>query len=320
MFYKKDEVEIDVYILCLHKFEDDKVILDDNELKNASKAIKECLDSRGYLEKGPEVIEKWYVYTLCPLNLLDKEELPNEIHSKLHDEIYCNITKAELGYYHHRTIAKFRLRYPKCDFSCQREIRQELKKKSGEIIEDCVKNRINNLTLSGEMSNKGIIRFLYTYPFIIVKEKKGIVKSICTYLSTVVKGERETIPFSQETGTLSFEIYELGRFRYKRRVMRVSGPSIFLYADGDVGTRLVRDIINAIYQHCLYEKKLRDEEKGTFENILDESILVKLWTHIINTMGGRHFDVLLSRITFAMYILTILAIIITVITFILNRS
>ncbi len=154
MFREKDEVEIDVYILCLHKFEDDKVILNKDELRNASNAIRECLKQKKYLKKGPKEKENWYIYGLNPENLPDRKKLNDETYRELCDRIYPNIKKAELGYYHHRTIAKFRIRYPKCDFSCQREIRQELKKKSDEIIENCVKNRVNSLTLFGKMEKK----------------------------------------------------------------------------------------------------------------------------------------------------------------------
>lgn len=239
---KKDYLEIDVYILCLHKFVDDKVILDKRELEKASEAICDCLRKRKYLkEERPKEIDRWYVYRLDPRVLPDEE--------MLYEKIYRYIVKAELGYYHHRSIVKFSLSYPKCDFSGLREIRQELKEKADNIINTCAKDRINNLTLSGDMKNEGIIKFLYTYPFVIVKNDVE---------------ESETIPFSQETGTLSFDIYEPGflNLSSKRSLMRVSGPSIILYTHGDIDNRLLRDIINAIYQHCLYEKKLDDEKKG----------------------------------------------------------
>lgn len=307
MFHKADHIEIDVYILCLHKFEDDRVILDGDELENASRAIKECLKKQDYLgkEEVDEELrqkEKWYVYTLCPINLLEKE-LPDDIRRRLQDEVYCNITEAKLGYYHHRTIVKFKLEYPQYDFSSLREIRQELKRKADEIIHKCVKEKVNDLFFSGKMKEEGIIRFLYTYPFIVVKN--GVK-------------ECKTVPFSQETGTLSFDIYELGRLKLtsKRSMMRVSGPSIVLFTKGDVDPKLLRDIINAIYQHCLYEKKLRDEEKGTFENTLDESIIVRFWRHIIDTMGGEYIDVFISRINIAMYILAIAAAIFSGVTLI----
>jgi hypothetical protein len=58
----------------------------------------------------------------------------------------------------------------------------------------------------------------------------------------------------------------------------------------------LRDIINAIYQHCLYEKKVKDEKKIS-DNVLDESLLVNLWTHILSTMGGSSVDINIARMT-----------------------
>jgi hypothetical protein len=83
---------------------------------------------------------------------------------------------------------------------------------------------------------------------------------------------------------------------------------IYRLTEEETDQRLIRDIINTIYQYCLYEKKLIDENKGTRENRLDESVLVNLWDHIVSTMGGRPVDILIARIAFLANILAIIAI------------
>ncbi len=258
---RKNETRMDIYVLCLHKFQDDRVIISQDELDNASIAIGECLKAKGYLKDGMEKRGVWCIYSLTLDNI--DVEIPQNV----------TIESAELGYYHHRTIMKFNLKSPKG--TDLRMIRRKLRNKAEEILEDCVRNKINELTLSGKMKNKGLIKFLYTYPLIV---KKGI--------------EKEEVPFSDYTTTLCFDIVEARWFgiRKKTHVMRVSGPSAILHTTGEINKKLLRDIINAIYQYCLYEEKLRDKN-GPFVNILDENILVKLWEHTINTMGGRPVDI-----------------------------
>ena len=102
--------------------------------------------------------------------------------------------------------------------------------------------------------------------------------------------------------------------------MRVSIPGTILYPQGKIGTNLLRDIINAIYQYCLYAKKLEDEEKKSFENPLDERLLVNLWTHIIDNMGGRAIDVHLLRLTHILYPLALSAIVISIVSLVLSVS
>ncbi len=277
---RKNQTEVDMYVLCLHKFKNDAITLTTKELEDASKKIGQCLSGKNYSKKKED---GWHVYNL-DLEKFDVKEL-------------CSLTLVELGYYHHRTIVKFSFSFS-YDFYVLREIRRKLKEKADEVIDICVKNTINNLISAGKMQNvkcKGEIIYLYTYPLIIVKD--GMKKC-------------ETVPFSEDTGTMSFDIFRLGKFKlfYERNLMRISGPSTILYTRKKDDKRLLRDIINAIYQYALYEKKLLDDKKGTRGNKLDESILVDLWTHIINTMGGRSIDIYSTTIESRRYILAIMAV------------
>jgi hypothetical protein len=88
-------MKIDIYVLCLLKFKDDKIVFTDEELfkiKNRlEKSIGNLCESRRRLSNGFEV------YKLNPENF--KNLLHNEV----------KIDSAELGYYHHRIITWFSL-------------------------------------------------------------------------------------------------------------------------------------------------------------------------------------------------------------------
>ncbi|MBU7027999.1 MAG: hypothetical protein HXS48_13775 [Theionarchaea archaeon] len=234
---KKNQTEVDMYVLCLHKFRDDRIALTTDELKNASNEIGKCLQRQNYFKNNCfknrlKKIEGWHVYSLN-LEKFDVKEL-------------CNLTNAELGYYHHRTIMKFSFDFL-YDFYTLREIRRKLKEKADTMIGICVKNTINNIISAGKMENvkdRGKIIYLYTYPFIVVKN--GVKKC-------------ETVPFSEDTGTLSFDIFRLGKFKlfYERNLMRISGPSMILYTKGKDDKRLLRDIIRGcpIIQNFLKNRR-----------------------------------------------------------------
>lgn len=189
-----------------------------------------------------------------------------------------------------------------------REARSELKQLADEIINFFVKGKINQLVHMGKVREEGKIKFIYTYPLIILENS---VRKI------------ETIPFSEQTTSLCFDIVEPCWWRPfgKRHTMRISIPSTILYTQGKVGKRLRRDIINVIYQHCLYRKKAMDEKKRKFENLLDEDILVKLWTRIFHIMGGKSVDINIARISnitrFLAGFFALLVIVITIVRFIL---
>jgi hypothetical protein len=317
---KNTEAYIEIYILCLFKFRDDKIVFSREELEKLSRALNKHLHSLGYAnEENPEKINDWYITHLRNENLGFRS--------------YSHLEKAQLGYYHHRIIACYTLRIPDLDFYELREIRQELKDTSDRIIRECVNIMNNSLDLL-QISEKAAILYFYTYPFIVVISNRR---------------RHETIPFSQETGTLSFDFFEPWHVIFQKEyVMRISGPGtilnvkrwtikawlrgfayrvnkycqevflsqalngfqdiIYRLTEEETDQRLIRDIINTIYQYCLYEKKLIDENKGTRENRLDESVLVNLWDHIVSTMGGRPVDILIARIAFLANILAIIAI------------
>lgn len=314
-------MSIEMYVLGLLKFKDGRIEFSEEELGTIGKEIGDYLRRQKLLSKDPEKMEGWHVYTLSPKSL-DVEE-----------SIKDKIDLAELGYCHHRVVVHFSLRLEK--YPEFRKIRKKLKKLSSKIIRDYVKKKMNELVYLRKVSRNGLVKFVYAYPLIIVKEK--------------FKKHRE-IPFSGKTTSLSFEIVEPSWWHPsgKKYMMTITIPNTILYTQENVDKTslrdkgLFRDIINAIYQHCLYEKKAEDErkleeemkgideeklegwqkvmekkaiERKIFDNRLDENLLVRLWTHFLDTMGGTSAEIHAARIKSTQRFLTMVAVIIAALTF-----
>jgi len=96
----------------------------------------------------------------------------------------------------------------------------------------------------------------------------------------------------------------------KKHMMRISVPSTILYTRGKVGKNLLRDIINAIYLHCLYKKMSRDKKSGIFKNAIDSDINAQLMENTLDKMGGRTADVHNTMMSNIRYILALLALLV----------
>ena len=326
-------MESEVFVLGLHNFSDDRVVYESQELKSIKKEVSTYLKEKELLKNEWEASGGWHVYRLDPKRLYTvKPEGSNEPYIRKSSSF--KIYSIELGYYHHRVIVHFVLKlrtkrssYKRTEnarnrFLALREVRKELTNGADKIIGDCIKERVNTLVDSGNVREEGRIEITYTYPLIKVK---GTAEKY------------EPLPFSEETTSLCFDVVEpcwwppSGR----KHLMRISIPSTILYIEKKLGRSLLRDIINAIYQHCLYEKKGKDNKKldekklrienptkndikklmeEIFENRLDEDILVKLWTHILDTMGGENVEVRIARITNMTRLIAFLAFFVSAIT------
>ena len=197
-------------------------------------------------------------------------------------------------------------------FLALRDARKALEKGTRNLINDCVIENVNELIPSKKVTEKGKIEFIYTYPLIVVKSSAE---------------KHEPVPFSEETTSLCFEIAEPKWWPLsgRKHMMRISIPSTILYVQKGIGKNLLRDIINAIYQYCLYEKKAKDEKKrlidwknGPYDNQLDEDILTKLWEHVLHAMGGRSTDLRVVRITNMTRLIALLAFLVSASSLILT--
>lgn len=285
-------MKIEMYVLCLLNFQDDKIVFSNQELDSIKDAIASGLQEQKLFTGGGQNRESRDGFEVYSLD-------SKKVGSCLSEG--AAIESAEIGYYHHRVIVK--LSGSAVDFSKLREARDQLKQLVDEMIERGVKEQINELAHSRTVREEAEVEFFYTYPFIILEKRPKRSKAF---------------PFSEETSSLCFDIVEPSWFRPsgKKHMMRVSIPSTVLYTQERVGTDLVRDVINTIYQYCLYERKSMDVRP--FENVLDENLLANLWTQIVDRMGGRTIEVHIIRLTHITYFLALLAFILSIVSLIIS--
>jgi len=288
-------MKIKMYVLCLLNFKDDKIVFTNRELDGIKDAIANGLEEQKLFTgggKNRESRDGFEVYRL------DSKKVGSCLSKG------ATIELAELGYYHHRVIVQLTLNSAD-DFSKLREVRDQLKQLVDEMIKHGVMERINALICAGKVREEAGVEFFYTYPLIVLEKRPK---------------RSEAFPFSEETSTLCFDIVEPSWVRPsgKKHMMRVSIPSTVLHTQGRVDRDLVRDVINAIYQYCLYEKKSMDASKNSFENVLDESLLTNLWTQIIDRMGGRTIEIHTIRLTHVTYFLALSAFILSIISLIVS--
>ncbi len=282
----------EIYVLGLLKFLDDKVVFSDTELEEINEAIqKELIGRKIFLEIRRNQAFESYHLAIDSLKKLYGLEIP--------------LTKAIMHYYHHRVILYFKLRNIH-SFKDLRSVRRQIMQLANDIIRGTIQESINTLVNKGKVNEAGKIEFFYTYPLIL--------------MSNAGKCEGNFLPFLTQISSLTFEIIEPALFKPtgNKLMVRISIPSTIICSKSKINQSTIRDVINAIYQHCLYEKKIIDVKRGDFENKLDESNLVKLWEHMLDTMGGRPIDISFAKLTHISYFLALIAIIISIISILLS--
>lgn len=204
----------------------------------------------------------------------------------------CRITAAEMGYYHHRVIFRFILEGHNLH-PVIRDVRQSLKSFAKDMIQNTIIQPNRDL------------KFLDfdIYPLFIIHEG----------LKFFIK--KEDPVFSNDTTTMAFDITEPSKLSPigKKYNIRISIPSTIIYTKAGVSDDFLKAMINSIYQYCLYEKKELNKQKKI--NEIGEGQLVKLWHHIIDTMGGRTLDKNIAKVSQTNYILAFAALLIAVVAF-----
>ncbi|MFX1295307.1 MAG: hypothetical protein ACFFD2_10700 [Promethearchaeota archaeon] len=284
------------YMLFLFKFKNDKVVFTKDELQIINESIKRSLENDKFISNPPQIQDGYQIYDLDIENVFKKYtqviSLPEEI----------NIKEIKLGYYHHRVIVTSTIS-SYLSAVIMRWIRRAITKMIRELITTYIVNSINEKVKEGKINEESEIIFPYSYPVIVIKNGHKLIKE-------------KKFPFSVETETLFFEIIESKwiKIRKKSYGFRISIPGIIIYSEGYPSKRMLRDLINAVYQHCLYIKKIDDIEKHVLENDMDESILIRLWSHMEETMGGRSIDVHIVELTHITIVFAFIAIIISIIS------
>ena len=264
----------EIYLLYLLWFNDPNVVLEEDELKDIEKEIGECIASYSTGEKyeGP-----WKVYKL------GEEFIQKIIKNKSSESL--TIKSVRMGYYHYRIIFEIISNFKK-KF---RDLREEINK----LKENCDKEVLEVIEkVSTKLEGK-------------IRPEAKIV-GYCSYPLIIRKGKPEgKFPFSDDTSSMSFNIlevawpWELHRklLPWRWHIVRISKPRMVVYTGG-MSDKLKRDIINAIYQHGLYEMKEKQEK------IIDERLLIQLWDHMMDTLARTRSEVYLGWLTFILIILT----------------
>lgn len=296
-------MKIEMYVLCLLRFQGGEIVFNNEELN----IIKDAIAITDGLQKQ----NPFTGLTGATLNRESRNGFElYHLDPKKVESCQINgatIESAEIGYYHHRVIVQLILNSVS-DFSKLREVRNQLKQRVDEMIEYGVRDQINKLICDGKVREEAEVEFFYTYPLIVVQKRWR---------------RSEAFPFSEETSTLCFDIIEPSWCKPpwgRRHMLRISIPGTILYSSSyGVGIDLRRDIVNLIYQYCLYEKKSMD--KMPFKNSLDENLLTNLWTQIGNRMGSRTIEahtIRLNLLTILVIIFSIISVIFLIISFILR--
>lgn len=276
-------MKVEVYELCLLKFDYEDIVLTSAQLDEIGFSIGDLAGSRDSLAKR----DGWYIYPVIIGDQLDK------LRGK------ADILEAEIGYYHHRIIMRLKIDLPGGNFDGVRLVRDGLSELFKTLVEEI------------RAQNPDLIKFCYTYPLIIVVEPwwERLVNRIRNR-----KASNGSVVFSRETTSLAFELRERSALNPvgTRINIRISIPGTVMFASGKISDRMLLDMINGTYQHCLYEKKLIDAASDSEpQNSMNETVLVRLWEHILNTMGGRSVDINLSRMTYTTMFVALLALILS---------
>ncbi|HEX2946826.1 MAG TPA: hypothetical protein VHT96_12810 [Clostridia bacterium] len=295
LFSQQKNMTVEIYVLALMKFVDDKVVFSADEV---NKIEKEIFDGNEIFKKIPGDGVSNLQYRILKHHFKELEQSLKESIKSLRN---LNI---EFYYYHHRVIIKYTFETE--SKSPLRDIRDKIKDYSCKLIISEIVQKVNGLVDKKAINEKGKIILFYTYTLILLPKNKYQFNRLVDKL-----------------GSLSFKIIESTVFYGREHYIRISIPNMIVYYNRKISNDLKLDLIHAIYQYCLYYKKLDDldsirdivafDEKELEEhNRLDERLLTTLWTHITDSLGGKVSDNQMRKISRVLFFLTIVTVILTV--------
>lgn len=303
-------VEAEMYVLCLLKFEDDEIVFTDIQ----QDAIKGCIYKNFFKNNQLDSFEPklgFKVYSLPP----ERVECALKRIGQQIGEIIC-ITSCKIGYYHHRAIVCFT--FSCLDESYIRDVRNDFKILADQIIEFNIKSSFEQLISIGSIPKEGRCEFFYTYPLIIVHRGKTFLKNIIELFKIAKYGSKaRQCPFSEKLTTLSYDFIEpsFSSLSSKRHMIRISIPSTIIYTNHKMDNDLLWDLINSIYQNCLYGIKLNSEKE---KNVMSEDLLIKFSNHILESINSKRTELYLTKIKMLSFVVALIGVSIGVISFLYN--
>lgn len=326
---KSDKKHTDeVYILALLRFVNDEMVYTEDEvkrLKNTVLSSNEHLTPTEVSKKKKRKYESFeYIYKRDYLHELIKKE------SSLHysSDVEACLDNIEVYYYHHRIILKFIYTRNK-KASCEDRMLREFTKKLADILmQNDIVHRVNGITQKSADDNSAVnlipyekrIVLYYSYTVMFIKNRKGFGSNIVDFL-----------------GSLTFRIVEAGKIRFGNvHYIRISIPGMNVYYKKKISDFLKTDIINSVYQNALYQKKETDREEDNNNpeaaellrdfyvenliryNVLQEKHLHVMWSYAQDNLGGKISDIQNKNTEKKSYLMSIIAIIISIIALLLT--
>jgi hypothetical protein len=320
----------EVYILALLRFVNDEMVYTEEEVKRLKQTVlsgnKNFTLTTGKRKKHKRIDRFEYCYNMEYIHELIKDESNLKCASIVED---C-LENIEVYYYHHRIILKFIFNRGKKS-SCEDRMLREFTKKLADILmqSDFV-HRINSITEKnpGDTSGYNLIPYekrvvlYYSYTVMFINNIKGFGNNIVDFL-----------------GSLTFRIVESGKIRFGRvHYIRISIPGMNVYFKKKISNFLKTDIINSVYQNALYQKKESDREESEKDtsgrgqlkdfsagnlmkyNILQEKHLHVMWSYAQDNLGGKISDIQNKSIEKKSYLMSVIAIIISIIAILLTTN
>jgi hypothetical protein len=280
--------EVNAYILGLLEFDREDAVLNREQLLQIEHKIDQIVENIGGTADPKKAYSPYKVWAVPKYR----------IEHDMNDDSPA-IKHAQLGYYHHRIIFNVSMRIADKSFEDLRVIRDALHNfLRKEIIEYLTSFHINKCN---EYGLDFTIKFVYTYPFIVIEGGAGFIAYGRDYADTI---------FSDATTSFFFKIPE-SPIIPKNHYVRVSIPCTFLYSSGHPGRGFFCNMINAIYLGGLYEKKRKDREDQTWKNEFDEEILRNLTRLMLEHVAEVQFSVTDMKLSLLAIILAIIALFIT---------
>ncbi|MBN2793956.1 MAG: hypothetical protein JXR88_01020 [Clostridia bacterium] len=289
--------DIEIFVPILLKFQNDGIVFTENELED-QKGVKEKYFKKK--EMPSHKFENGFDYEFKDEDLkkikgkfialyqdkLKEKHDENTEEKQKNAENLIQALEVEFYYYHHRIIFIYRIKFSKGMKLSVREVRSLVNENYKDLVEKHLIPDINTLVYNKKINADGLILSYYSYMFLIVKGEKYPLKAL-----------------SDKLGSLTFRIIQSSKrlFKYAdQHFVRISIPSTILYASSKIDIHLKVDMINSIYQHCLYTKKDEDiikfntNEISEFDvknvrefNIINEGILIHLWEYLMDSLGGN---------------------------------
>lgn len=320
---KKNTVE--VYIMVLLRFVNDEMVYEQEELKKLTASV---FTNNANLIENPNKNRRGYKYNNFD-HVFTKEYLEQLMKEKqfLDDSKSAKecLSDIEVYYYHHRIILKFVYNRGKNTTCDDRSLREFTRKLSDQLLLDNFINKINHITQKSakDKSSDHLIPYekrvvlYYSYLVMFINNLSGFGKSINDFL-----------------GSLTFRIVESGKIRFGNvHFIRISIPGMNVYYNKKISDFLKTDIINSVYQNALYQKKETDRDEYSdivltdFSsenlnkyNVIQEKHLHILWEYAQDNLGGKISDIQNKYIEKKSYLMSLVAIIISIIAIFLSSS